>query len=92
MRQQKSYDRYQHNSKENTKPTIKSAEGYQKEKEELRLQVIFRTKNTRPRKFLARLADSNEDDEPMLVRAYLAQLLNTQGEVVEFGLGRCPML
>ena len=38
----------------------------------------------RPRKFLARLEYSNEEDEPMLARAYLADLLGTQVEVIEY--------
>ena len=82
----KSYDRYQHNSKVNSKTINRNTQDvHQKSKRGTKTTSHFRrTKNTRPRKFLARLADSNEDDEPMLVRAYLSELLNTQGEVIEY--------
>jgi len=63
----------------------KSTEGHQKNKIGIKITSHFRrAKNTRPRTFLARLADSNEDDVPMPVRAYLSELLNTQGKVIEY--------
>ena len=43
-----------------------------------------RNKNTRSRKFLARLVDANEKDEPMLVHGYLAEILSTPGEYLEY--------
>ena len=56
----------------------KSNEGHQKSKRGTKTTSQFRrTKNTRPRNFLARLADSNEDEKPMLV------CTNTQ-EVIEY--------
>ena len=62
-----SYDRHQHNSKENPKPINKNTEVHQKSKRGTKnTSHLRRTKNTRQSKFHARLADSNEDDEPML--------------------------
>jgi hypothetical protein len=43
-----------------------------------------RSQNTRPRKFLARLVDANEEDEPMLVKAYLMELLEEPGDYITY--------
>ena len=63
----------------------KNTEAQHKKKRVVKTASHFRrNKNMRPRKFLARLADSNDEDEPMLARAYLADLLATQEEVIEY--------
>jgi hypothetical protein len=45
---------------------------------------VKRSQNTRPRKFLARLVDSNETDEPMLVKAYLMELFEEPGDYITY--------
>ena len=42
------------------------------------------SKTTKTRKFLARLVDSSNVDEPDLSRAYLAEILESSGEYIEY--------
>jgi hypothetical protein len=58
-------------------------DGQQKKKRVVKTASHFkRSQNTRPRKFLARLVDANEEDEPMLVKAYLMELLEEPGDYI----------